>query len=435
MTKQHFQDIRVSKKRKTERLLSKKKPVVGRAIKKTERSIPSNANKNRDGFSKKAEGVRNGTSKSIWVVAFVFVLFLLYTVFSLFAGATVNVVPKQEATVVDGVFSAYKNASDEQLQFDIMILAKEKSVEVPASVEKQMDRKASGDIVIYNTYSDAAQRLIKNTRFESTDGKIYRIKESTVVPGTEVKDGKIIPGSVEVKVYADEPGEYYNLGLSDFTIPGFKGSERFDNFYARSKTEISGGFSGLVKVPSEEDVLSARAQLRSDIESQLLNEASAQKPNDFVLYQDGIFITFDDDERILEAKGDSVEIIERGTFNGIIFSKQNLAKFIARQTSSSYEGDDVYIQDVEDISFNIENKDGDNFPVNHFLFTLSGPIKIVWTVDEDALKSELVNTSKKDFNKIMAGFFNIEKAEATIRPFWKRTFPAEEKNIRIEQII
>ena len=54
-----------------------------------------------------------------------------------------------------------------------------------------MERKASGQIIVYNAYNDNNQKLIKNTRFETPDGKIYRIQASIIVPGTKVEEGKI----------------------------------------------------------------------------------------------------------------------------------------------------------------------------------------------------------------------------------------------------
>ena len=48
-------------------------------------------------------------------------------------------------------------------------------------------------------------------------------------------DGKNIPGSVDVKVYANEPGEKYNIGLSDFTIPVLKETQDLISFMQDQK--------------------------------------------------------------------------------------------------------------------------------------------------------------------------------------------------------
>ena len=80
---------------------------------------------------------------------------------------------------------------------------------------------------------------------------IYKIPESITVPGKKTVGGKSIPGSVETLIFADEPGEKYNLKISelkgDFKVAGFKGDKKYDFFYGRAKTDIDGGSSGVIK--------------------------------------------------------------------------------------------------------------------------------------------------------------------------------------------
>ncbi|MCR4330856.1 MAG: hypothetical protein NUV49_03185 [Patescibacteria group bacterium] len=374
----------------------------------------------------------------VWSVAFFATLVLVFSFFSLFTGATITVTPKQDEGVIEGEFSAYREPVDGELAFDVMILAKEEGKDIPATKERQVERKASGTIVVYNKYSGAVQPLIKNTRFEAPSGKIYRIKESVSIPGTKVLEGEIIPGSLEVTVYADEPGESYNIGLSDFTIPGFKGSPQYENFYARSKTEMTGGFSGVVKYPSEEDIKVAREELRDMLKEQLLIEANAQKPDNFILYEDGIFISYEAEEKIEETSSNTARVTERATLNGVIFNKDELAKFIAKNTlQNRYDGSAVTILDMDKITFNIVDKESASPFDESISFSLSGAVYVVWTVDEEGLKAALVNKPKKglQFQEVLGAFPYIERAEASIKPFWKRKFPNNVDRIHINQII
>src|SRR3989344_6529655 len=164
-----------------------------------------------------------------------------------FSGATVFATPRQEAVTVNGTFTAVKESKPGELQYETMTLSKETSLSVSATGEKHVERKASGNIVIYNNYNSESQRLIKNTRFETPEGLIYRVDKSVTVPGRKSEGGVAAPGSMEITVYADQPGSSYNIGLTDFTIPGLKGDPRYEKFYARSKTPMTGGVSGVVK--------------------------------------------------------------------------------------------------------------------------------------------------------------------------------------------
>jgi len=382
-----------------------------------------------------SNNIKSGSRIVIWGVALIAVIFLILSLFGLFSGATIEVLPKQQDSVIDGVFKAVKETSKVgELPFQVMVITTEESKKVPATEERRVDKKASGTIIVYNSYSSSKQRLIKNTRFESPTGEIYRIKESITVPGTIVEEGKIVPGSVDVVVYADEPGEEYNMGLSDFTIPGFRGDPRYEKFYARSKTEMSGGFSGTIKVPSDDDIQRANEELRMELADKLLSETELQKPNGFILYDDAKFITYDEEAK--EEYSDDFVILTLGAkLYGVIFNKERLSGFIAEQSLALYDGDKVEIPELESLNFKIQNKESISPFDDDLRFSMSGSLSVIWIVDEDALKKELAGSPKKEFENTMYKFPNITTATASIRPFWKRSFPDKEKKIKIEQII
>jgi len=382
-----------------------------------------------------SNNIKSGSRIVIWGVALIAVIFLILSLFGLFSGATIEVLPKQQDSVIDGVFKAVKETSKVgELPFQVMVITTEESKKVPATEERRVDKKASGTIIVYNSYSSSKQRLIKNTRFESPTGEIYRIKESITVPGTIVEEGKIVPGSVDVVVYADEPGEEYNMGLSDFTIPGFRGDPRYEKFYARSKTEMSGGFSGTIKVPSDDDIQRANEELRMELADKLLSETELQKPNGFILYDDAKFITYDEEAK--EEYSDDFVILTLGAkLYGVIFNKERLSGFIAEQSLALYDGNKVEIPEMESLNFKIQNKESISPFDDDLRFSMSGSLSVIWIVDEDALKKELAGSPKKEFENTMYKFPNITTATASIRPFWKRSFPDKEKKIKIEQII
>ena len=153
-----------------------------------------------------------------------------------------TITPKQNKTLVDAQFVAALDAGVGELTYEIMTIEKTDSKKIVAAGREEIEEKASGKIVIFNDFNTSSQRLIKNTRFETPEGLIYRINRSIVVPGQKTEDGEKVPGSIEVTVYADEAGDKFNISLTDFTVPGFKGSPRFEKFYARSKTPMAGGF-------------------------------------------------------------------------------------------------------------------------------------------------------------------------------------------------
>ena len=184
----------------------------------------------------------------------------------MFAGASVTVYPKQDNVVVNASFEAGVEGAGGSLSVENIVLEKTEKAEVPALGEENVEERAKGKIVIYNKYSETPQRLIKNTRFKSSKNLIYRIRESVEIPGMR-PDGT--PGEKEVMVYAEEPGEKYNMGPDSFTIPGFKGLPQEGKVYARSTEEIKGGFVGIRHSVNEKERSATLKKLETRLRDEL----------------------------------------------------------------------------------------------------------------------------------------------------------------------
>lgn len=370
----------------------------------------------------------------IWGLALGGVVIVLFALSTIFSGATIGIVPTQATVTLDDAFTAYADASEGKLAYEHIVVEGNVSKSVAATGEKEVSQKASGQIVIYNTYSSRDQRLIRNTRFKSPDGKIYRIRDSVVVPGTTVEQGEVVPGQVTVTVYADQPGEEYNIGLTDFTIPGFKGDPRYEDFYARSKTEMSGGFEGTVNTVAETTASQTKEALREELTDQLLQKAYAQVPEDFILYQDAAFRTFNEPDIPEQTQADEVTFTVEGTLRGVIFDREALSEHIAYETLPNYDGAPILIRDLDDLSFSIQGKDAITNPLDRaeITFLISGTAHFEWLVDADALRQELRGVKRDTFPEIVKGYPAIKRAEASLMPFWSTTFPESPGDITVE---
>lgn len=367
----------------------------------------------------------------MWGGAILSLAALLFFGFSLlFAGATVEVEPRSEQSSIDGDFEASPNAPVTGLTYQVITIEREGSEVVKASGEADVERRASGVIIVENNYSKAAQRLIKNTRFEAPDGKIYRINESVDVPGQRIEGGKTLPGAVEVTVYADSPGEVYNRGLTDFTIPGFKGDPRYGKFTARSQTPMTGGFVGRERVVSDDELAAARSRIRDSLAGELRGAARAQMPAGFVLFDDASVISYTGGENMPEGEGE-LKVAERGALRGVLFNNRELASFIARNTIGSYDEEIVFLPAVESLAFAIEGKDSLSFPLERPLsFSLRGEALIVWHVDDAALKDALRGREKAALPTIMAEY-PVASFTVSSRPFWSSRLPEEADRLNI----
>ena len=382
------------------------------------------------------ENTRNRKLFFVWCGALIVVA--LITLLWFFDKATLTVIPLERSIDLDEKFNATEKAADGNLSFRVMESRAEETKTVKATKVEQVNRGASGSIIVYNNFSSSGQRLITNTRFETSEGLIYRIRESIIVPGQKITGGDVVPGSIKVMIYADEPGEKHNIGLTDFTIPGFRGLPQYEKFYARSETPMTGGFSGLVKTVSPEELEKIKSELQTVITQKLLKDAHSQKPDNFVLFNNAVFVSFLDggvpgQQNINE---ETMTITVRGVLRGAIFKRDELEDHIGKMLIPALSPEEhISISNLEDLNFEFQDKESiDLENDSEILFTIKGRVHIVWLFDEEELKKALVGNPKKEFKTILTKFPSIKSAEVAVRPFWKRSFPGDVKNIKIKSI-
>ena len=379
---------------------------------------------------------RLGKMKYLYIAGgALFILLVLSFIFSLFfGGATVTVHPKQEALTVSGEFTAVReNPSSTELGYELMTLEAILTKVVPATGREEVEERASGNIRIFNDYNSSPQKLIRNTRFESPDGQIYRIDKSVVVPGQE--GGK--PGSIEVTVYADEPGESYNMGKANFTIPGFKGAPQFENFYAESITDMTGGFAGEKLIVEDSVLETERTALHTQLRSDLMAQVDVQRPEGFVAFDSAIFVDFVSETP--EEKGDDVEIREKAILYNVLFEEEALAGHLARNTLGSFNDDTVNFLNTDGLTLSPVQADPEveirPWTDPEFVFSMSGSADIVWIFDETKLREDLSGRNKEAIHTILSGYPSIDEAEVVIRPFWKGSFPATAEEIKVDIVL
>ena len=162
---------------------------------------------------------------------------------SQFATADLTIKPMKINVEMEESIIVKRDPRAGELGFEIMSvkLGEPRKIKVNVEGEEEVENYASGFVTIHNNFDTNSQDLVATTRFESPEGYIFRIRDKVTVPG--MKDGQ--SGILKVKVYADEPGEDYNISSTRFTVPGFAGSPRFDDFYAVSDSSMEGGMVGV----------------------------------------------------------------------------------------------------------------------------------------------------------------------------------------------
>lgn len=195
-----------------------------------------------------------------------------------FATAQLSITPKTRALEMNAVITASTEASSVSIE-TLTIPARlfEKEIEAtrlfPSTGSAVREASAKGTIKVFNERS-VNQILITNTRFVSEGGMLFRTTKRIVVPPLS---------SLNVEVVAAEPGSTYNIGPSNFSVPGLSGSSLYTLVYGKSSSSMKGGSTGESTVVTGEDIEKAKEELTSSIIKQAQDVITAELPSSFVL--------------------------------------------------------------------------------------------------------------------------------------------------------
>ncbi len=341
-----------------------------------------------------------------------------------FSSAKVEITPSTVSAAVQSSFTASQGAGD--LPYQIITTQKVATQSVASNGTKMENSSASGSVTIYNT-QPKAQRLITNTRFATTAGLIFRIHAAVTVPAGSAAN----PGSVKVKVYADKPGDSYNVGPSSFTIPGFAGTPQENKVYARSSEAMSGGSSGNVPVIDASVADPARKALIAALAPELTASLQSQVPSGYVLVPGAATTTFEDLAPTLSPTNGMADLKEQGTMTAVVFPNAALAKSIASSVAGlDYQGEPLTLLPASTLQLSAP-AGMPSAEASSFSFILAGTASLAYVVDPTRIAAAVAGKTRAAAEVALTNYPEVKRAVIILRPFWKQTFPQDPSSIAI----
>lgn len=334
-----------------------------------------------------------------------------------FSGAKVVITPVTAEATVTADLDAMASAGD--LTFQTITVDKVATVDVASEGTITSNDAAQGSITITNQQT-TSQALIKNTRFATPTGLVFRIHDSVSIPAT---------GSLQVPVYADEPGDKYNIAPTTFTIPGLKGNKAFDLVTAKSIAPMAGGFSGtrpsVAQGSKDKQYASMQAQLTTELQKQLATKV----PVGFVLIPGASFPSYTPQPDAASGK-DKVTLAEKGTITAVVFPSEGLARAVAFKAIGTYDGSPLTFASVDKLLIKpVETTLAPD--ATDFKFNISGNSTLVWKVDPQKIAGAVSGKSRDSAEVALKSFLEVDKATLVLRPFWSSTFPSDPKKIQV----
>lgn len=296
----------------------------------------------------------------------------------------------------------------------------------PASGRSNVSEKAVGKLIVYNAYSSQKQILVANTRFETPDGKIFRLQNEIIVPGAEIKDGKIIPSSIETSVIADKAGPSYNLGaIEKLTIPGFKDPAKFKGFYG-SLVSSSGGFIGEKAVPTEKDITDAKKKIEETLKLSLGKSLEIEKPQGFKILEGAteIAVTKTSVNRSTNDKGE-FSVFAEGEFRAIGFKEEDLKKLLI---SKSEDSESLVFKTIT-LNYTDAQK---NFAKKELKFNLEANGVLTENFNPEAFIEKLLGRKVDEAESEIRNLKGLSTAKISISPSWLKNLPNKVEKIKIE---
>lgn len=297
----------------------------------------------------------------------------------------------------------------------------------PATGRSSVSEKSRGTITIYNAYSSAPQTLVKTTRFETPDGKIFRLENQIIVPGAKITNGKIEPASIKGSVIADKPGPEYNLGaISKLTIPGLKGSPKFAGFYGALEDGTSGGSSGDRSVPTDDDIAKAKNRVNELLTSAFKATFLSAIPKDLKVL-DGA-TSFEVTKLTINRTTDAqnnFSIIAVGSFKAIVFREADLVRVLEERARKSYP--DLSIASNSLVYTNVRP----DFAKKELAFSLAAQTSLAPALSHDQFVASLAGKDVREARTIIEKLPELGDAKLSVWPSWVRRLPGTVERITL----
>lgn len=342
--------------------------------------------------------------------------------------ATVRVQVKHDVAKVNSSVQIAKSPEQGQLQgrvveeqFDSI-----QEFKVKETTGTVVNATTTGRVRITNGYSKG-QPLVKTTRLQTADGKLFRIASTVDVGSKE---------SVEVNAYSDGTGDGYAIPSgTKLTIPGLW-IDLQKWITAEAITPFAGG-SRTVKIVTQLDIDDAQKTLQDTIVEQakktLIAEAAipAEKladncPGDQACWQAIYVIT------PIEKKSNITAGQESDTFlaqvkvkvTAVFYPKKDMELLVRTKLKEGLpDGRDLVDFDPTKVEYSLKASDP---KLEHATIAFSTETPSRLTTQSSALSPQAIaGLSVQDAKDKFAGVDGVEFVEITLRPSWARRLPSK----------
>lgn len=383
-------------------------------------------------------GRRAVSSRLLWLglgAGFLAVLAGVILLTTVFARLTVTINPRlDQITVADTVMALDTSLSRPLMQQRVvpaqfLEFSRKETEEFEATGKEFIEERARGKVKIYNRFSSSPQTLVASTRFMTDSGILFRLARNIVIPGAKIEEGKIIPESIEAELIADKAGDDSNTPSEVvLKIPGFKGTAKYDGFYASAPSGFSGGFRGEARVVSQDDLRLAQEAVTKNLHEGLRQEIARKIPPDFKLIEGlrEIQITNLDSPRPKTRRDRfSIEAEARGRV--LVFREKDVAAVIKERFKQEDAGR-LPIEESEELNYQVRVTD---FVKKRGELIVRGSFKAVPIIQQQELAALIKSKKEGSILEILKGRKEVADFAVSFFPPWLFKAPGDTDKIKV----
>lgn len=407
-----------------------------RDIKPSKRINTRNASASRSGRPRRVKTpskvTSNGPGSGVWIIALLTIVGFFFVLSSALSSATVTIDPRTEDVPLSEVFSVGRESDNPNAaRFEMIKIDGEYTAQAKNVVTSEIEQRARGTVVLYNT-NTSSQPLLIDTRLRGSNDLVYKTVEAVRIPGASGDT----PGSLEVEIYADQSGPEYNLQNSDFTVVGFEGTSKETQVYARSKTSISGGTDGLTYLVDLDAREAFVANMRKQLRENLYQKALQEIPEGNISFADVSVLNANIPDSALQSKEQTFDVTISGSLFVYIFPEDVFEQTILGLSEDLFMPESAHIANLETLNLRLTTADivaANPASINSLSLSLQDTVKVFWKTDIVSLEQDLLGVRRTGFEQAINEYETISVADIVIRPFWTNKIPEKESRLTITE--
>ncbi len=367
----------------------------------------------------------------------VFVLFFLVIISAgalgiihfMFSHASVKLWPQSREVQAQGIVFVQGNQT--AVDFDTSALPgklfqAEKTLTklFPATGTKTQDAKAQGTIRVFNSQGNP-QILIATTRFMSQDGHLFRSLVRVVIPANSFLD---------VQVAAVQTGPDFNIGPSNFSLPGLAGTALYTLVYGKSSQNMTGGVSKSVSVVAVADLSQAKAALLDEVTRLAKDELAKQVQAPWTIENSAIDIEPLDLSTIVKAGAELAQFNMKGSVrvSALAYQQSQLKDFASHALQTQLQNNEAL--NLRTFALSVSPKDFDAAG-GKLSLNFTSKATAYYALNINQVRTALEGQKKTAAETLLQNFSGVSRFEIRFWPAWLSSVPNNANRVNVSLVL